>query len=210
MKKAGARQTEKPKGRPLLVDGRKGEPEEASYARFVMGPVLTAAVTVESFSFKLPGVDVQLPDLVNELAAQCKAVHSGDLRQSESMLMAQANSLNAIFNKLAWMAKENLGTNFDVAERLLRLGMKAQTQCRATLETLSTIKNPPVVIARQANVTSGPQQVNNGVAREIETKPNKLLEQSNGKWLDEGAASRASGGDQAMATVGAIDRTEDA
>ena len=28
-------------------------------------------------------------------------------------------------------------------------------------ETINTIKNPPVVIAKQANITSGPQQVNN-------------------------------------------------
>jgi hypothetical protein len=48
-----------------------------------------------------------------------------------------------------------------------------------------------VVIAKQANVTSGPQQINNGIplARENEIKPNELLEQSNGKWLDSGAAS---------------------
>lgn len=32
----------------------------------------------------------------------------------------------------------------------------------ATLETLANIKNPPVVLARQANITTGPQQVNNG------------------------------------------------
>jgi hypothetical protein len=44
----------------------------------------------------------------------------------------------------------------------MRLALKAQSQCRATLETLSAIKNPPVVFARQANITNGPQQVNNG------------------------------------------------
>jgi len=33
-----------------------------------------------------------------------------------------------------------------------------------TLETLATIKNPPVVFARQANVNNGGQQVNNGAA----------------------------------------------
>jgi hypothetical protein len=41
---------------------------------------------------------------------------------------------------------------------------KAQNQCRMTLETLSTIKNPPVVYAKQANIAHGPQQVNNGTA----------------------------------------------
>lgn len=33
---------------------------------------------------------------------------------------------------------------------------------RATLETLAAIKNPPMVYPRQANLTTGPQQVNGG------------------------------------------------
>ena len=46
----------------------------------------------------------------------------------------------------------------------MRMAMKAQNQCRMTLETLATIKNPPVVFARQANINNGgQQQVNNGV-----------------------------------------------
>ena len=91
----------------------------------------------------------------------------------------------------------------------MRLALKAQSQCRATLETLATIKNPPVVIARQANISSGPQQVNNGPfprAEGIESTPNELLEQTNGERLDTGAASEAIGSDPAMATVGAVHR----
>jgi hypothetical protein len=37
----------------------------------------------------------------------------------------------------------------------LRLGLKAQSQCRATLETLAAIKNPrPVAFVQQANYCS--------------------------------------------------------
>jgi hypothetical protein len=43
----------------------------------------------------------------------------------------------------------------------MRMALKAQAQCRATLETLATIKNPSVVFARQANIAQGPQQANN-------------------------------------------------
>jgi hypothetical protein len=42
----------------------------------------------------------------------------------------------------------------DEIDRYLRLGLKAQSQCRATLETLVQIKNPPVVVARQANIAA--------------------------------------------------------
>ena len=46
----------------------------------------------------------------------------------------------------------------------LRLALKAQAQSRATAEALAAIKQGPVVIARQANIAHGPQQVNNGPA----------------------------------------------
>jgi len=75
------------------------------------------------------------------------------------------------------------------------------------------MKNPPLVYARQANVTSGPQQVNNGLplrarTRKSNSRPNKLMEESDGQRLDPGAAGQAIGSDPAMATVGAIDRPE--
>ena len=38
----------------------------------------------------------------------------------------------------------------------MKLALKAQNQCRMTLETLAAIKNPPVIYARQANFANGP------------------------------------------------------
>ena len=74
--------------------------------------------------------------------------------------------------------------------RYLRLALKAQSQRRATLETLATIKNPPVIYAKQANITSGPQQVNTGtlpapVGGENAIAQYKLLEQQHGQWVAE-------------------------
>ena len=41
---------------------------------------------------------------------------------------------------------------------------KRQAQCRATLEALAEIKNPrPVAFVKQANISGGHQQVNNGM-----------------------------------------------
>jgi hypothetical protein len=91
----------------------------------------------------------------------------------------------------------------------MRLALKAQSQSRATVETLAAIKNPPVVYARQANFAAGHQQVNNGVqasgAREIESPPTKLLEADHGERMDTGTTSAARGANQAMETVGALD-----
>lgn len=77
----------------------------------------------------------------------------------------QATALDAIFTALAHRASVNLGHYPETAERYLRMALKAQSQCRMTLESLATIKNPPVVYARQANINhGGQQQVNNGEA----------------------------------------------
>ena len=43
----------------------------------------------------------------------------------------------------------------------------AQSNCRATVEALAYMQNPPTVFARQANIASGPQQINNGVEGRI-------------------------------------------
>ncbi|HQN47653.1 MAG TPA: hypothetical protein PK034_11470, partial [Rugosibacter sp.] len=97
-------------------------------------------------------------------------------------------------------------------ETALRLALKAQSQCRATLETLANIKNPPVVYAKQANVTTGPQQINNGPqaastgTREKVFEENKLKELSHEKQqgLDAGAPGTAGGthpGAKALAEV---------
>jgi hypothetical protein len=119
------------------------------------------------------------------------------------MMTTQAHTLDAIFNYLARRAKD--AEYLNQFEQYLKLGLRAQSQCRATWEALSAIKNPPVAgYVNQANIAHGPQQVNNGApndkprARENQNSQNELLEQK--------AAGKA---DPAMATVGEIDGAED-
>ncbi len=96
----------------------------------------------------------------------------------------------------------------------MRMALRAQSQCRATLETLSNIKHPPVVYAKQANITTGPQQINNGTAapraRESDSEQTQLLEASNDQRLDTGEASPTSQGDKALEAVGKVNRTKNA
>ena len=116
--------------------------------------------------------------MAGELLKQAKAARDGDIGQGESMLITQAHTLDAIFNNLARRAARNFGEYLQAGETYMRLALKAQSQCRATLETLAAVKNPPIVYARQANIAAGPQQVNNGVdpsrARENEIQQSKL------------------------------------
>ncbi len=74
------------------------------------------------------------------------------------------------------------------------------------METAATITNPPIVYATQANVTTGPQQVNNGMplsspARESVLEQTQLLETEDGKWMDTRVAGAAGGGDTALAAL---------
>lgn len=127
------------------------------------------------------------------------------------LLASQVIAMNAIFANLASRAKH--ATYVDHFDKYMRLALKAQGQCRATAETLALMKNPPV-FARQANIASGPQQVNNvlnsGPARaEIsESVPNKLLEAH--ERLDGCTTEAARDRDSTMAAVGTVHRPQDA
>jgi hypothetical protein len=145
------------------------------------------------------------------LQKRVDAVKGGDLSSAEAMLTAQAAALNSLFLELTKRSGTNMGAHMGVMETYMRLALKAQSQCRATLEALVAIKNPPVVYARQANFAAGHQQVNNGAlahAGRTQSQPNKLLEAEHGtsERLDPRAAGKAGGGHQALETVGAIDR----
>ena len=123
--------------------------------------------------------------------------------------MAQVISLNLIFTALA--RRSLAQTQVSHLDIFLRLALKAQNQCRMTLETLATIKNPPVLFARQANINNGGQlQVNNDAApsqttraAKTETSKTELLEASDDKRLDTGTQGAAGGADPHMETVGA-------
>jgi hypothetical protein len=109
--------------------------------------------------------ELSLTDCAKVLKHTAQGLNDGDLSAAVTMLSAQAVALNAMFGELARRSSLNMSQYIDASERYMRLALKAQGQCRATLETLATIKNPPVVFARQANINNGgQQQVNNGPA----------------------------------------------
>jgi len=102
-------------------------------------------------------------DLNDEIRQKVERVWAGDMQGVEAMLVGQAISLQAVYANFAYRAALQVGDPAGATETYMKLALKAQSQCRATLETLVAIKNPTVVYARQANVTSGPQQINNGI-----------------------------------------------
>jgi hypothetical protein len=178
-------------------------------AKVALFPSLNAAAVLCDYIKPLGEHD--LISLNSQVRASIEEVQAGDLSEAEGMLMGQAQALQAMFMNFAKRASYQ--KQVSNIESLVRMALKAQNQCRMTLETLANVKNPPVVIARQANIAHGPQQVNNDAARNTPaprtgsraTKPdraNELLEAKNGERLDTRATGTAGSAHPSMATVG--------
>jgi hypothetical protein len=149
-------------------------------------------------------------ETMEALSEAVSSVKAGDLSGPEAILVSQAHSLSAIFTELARRSALNMGEYIEASEKYMRLALKAQAQCRATIETIATLKNPPMVFARQANISAGPQQVNNGLAPRAEVssnRPNELLEQSHEPRLDPGASRQTGSCNPALVPVEASDRS---
>jgi hypothetical protein len=196
---------------PMLTAG-DGAEFARSAARKLTKPEVVAAAVIEQWQRDTHDVN----ELVTELGRQVEAVNGGDLRRAEGMLIAQAHSLDSIFAVLARRATSQ--EYLKQWEAYMRMAMKAQNQCRMTLETLATIKNPPAVFARQANINNGgQQQVNNGMpvtstrtgapAQETQSAPNELSEGSHELLQDTGASQAPSGTHPHMEPVEEIYRS---
>jgi hypothetical protein len=196
----------KPTDRPRLI------------AQMAVTPSLQAASTIKKWSHAVSD-ELDITGLIDELRQQAETASGGDLIRQEAMLAIQAHTLDTIFNELARRAQANMGQGqyLDAADRYMRLALKAQSQCRATIEALAEMKHPkPVAFVQQANIAHGPQQVNNASAapesaraRKSENMPNKLLEQKYEQWVDSGAMQAAGGGDSPLETLGPVHRATD-
>ena len=191
----------------------------ATPAQIVSSHAATVA-TVQAATGMAPWLKLSVgePDLtalIDKIGEQTDAMRRGDMSDIESMLFAQALTLQATFTALSRRAAVNAGEYIGATDTYLRLALKAQGQCRATLETLANIKNPrPFAFVKQANIANGPQQVNNGNIDGDGTRPrareqnentqNELLTDSratHGNPMDSSAASAASTSNPNVATV---------
>ena len=150
------------KSRRMTLRLRPGETSDQAKAGMAVQGIVANASATAAFQGDDHG-EMSLDDLIDALQAHGRNVNRADLSGVEQMLAAQSVTLNAVFTQLARRASRNMDSSrhLGAAEIYLRLALKAQGQCRATLESLAAIKNPPVVIAKQMNVANGPQQVNN-------------------------------------------------
>jgi hypothetical protein len=175
-----------------------------------LSPEAMASAVAVAFGKEVCGeIDHQrFYEVLHELNAK------GDsLRTSEKMLLSQAHALNVMFANLARRGQR--AETMSQFEGFMRMALRSQNQARMTLETLATIKNPPVVFAKQANIANN-QQVNNGeavpVARgETGNRPNEQwrIGHDKGQSLDGGTLQGAIGSRASLEAVATVNRSKD-
>lgn len=192
----------------LQVELGIGETTSQAMARIVTSPeclsasVLTICQNIDQS---------QINEMTDELRKQTSAVHGNDLTRIESMLSAQAHTLDGLFARLATNALTS--TDLNKLERYMKLALKAQSQSRATLQTLAEMKAPKqIAFVRQANI-GNQVHVNNDNSpsrsrtEKIKKEPSEVLEIKHGERLDAREAGSASRNDSAMASLGAKHRS---
>lgn len=193
------------------------KPEDHANADFWLHPSTAAVSVIQPYS------EGAMPDInCDALAANLRSAMDPEVYKENSlaMLYGQAMALQSMFVELSRRA-----INQDMLKQYethMRLALRAQNQCRMTLETLSNVQNPPMVFAKQANINNGgQQQVNNGPefleplkarthpgGEKTTSEQTELLENRDGERMDFGAQTTAGRVDQGLATLGEINGAE--
>ena len=190
----------------LRVELQHGDSQSEKLAALATDGALTA-ITLQAYAGG--GKELGVTELLTAMRKAGDETVAGDMGRFERVLTHQFLTLDALFNNLA--QRSGRQDSFKGIEVLMRLALKAQSQARATAETLALMKNPMPYI-RQANIANGPQQVNNGSfqnstrtrasAAKTQTPPNELLEHQHGNTLDIGAQAAAGRANKKLETVG--------
>ena len=145
----------------LYVDAEITSPEKI--AAVGLDPIVRAAITQQEYTATFTA---DLPVMVKQLRERCNKSLT-----PEKTLIAQALTLDSIFNSLATQAAcVGWNTNTDKAEKLLRLAFKAQAQCAKTLqvalmaqEIAKTARNE--LIVNENGVNHGTEKMVEGTTR---------------------------------------------
>lgn len=177
---------EKRKADCLQVMEQEQKSREQQVAEISLNPITLNTNTARVFSSGVFG-ELAITESIEVVRKMTDAVVQGsNLNELEELLTTQAVALNGIFNYLALRAHTNIGHYPETVERYMKLALKAQSQCRSTIEAINEIKNPSsATFVRQANIGNA-VQVNNGKPNltsthagartgEKQTEPNKLL-----------------------------------
>jgi len=190
--------------KPQVLEIKRGkdQSEEEALAEFKSKSEYLSTAVIESFGVSI-GDDFNFPSTIKTLEKTIQQIKSGDLSKIEEMYISQAMALEMMFTSLARRAKAQ--EKLLQYETHMRFALKAQNQCRATLQALVQLKQPSnTTFVKQANIAQGHQQVNNLAEKNI-TPQNELLE-DNYAQLDTGTTTTPKGIDTTLEALGKINR----
>ena len=189
LSKSGEQTTPAKKPQALTLRAKAGDDMPMTKAKATTRASINSALVVNAYQTNIMGGDVDLDGLVANMQVNFKAVSDGDMSTMEAMLVGQATALQTMFTSLAMRAASQEYLN--QYQTYMALALKAQAQSRATISALVDLKYPrQATFVKQANISNGHQQVNNGAVSgqseqpharvgDSQTEPNKLLECQN-------------------------------
>lgn len=215
--------------RVLRVTSAKGQSVPEALAQNAFDPSTNGLFAALSWTDKTIG-QTGVNEALGVVTTYAEQAAAGDLSAAKRMLMAESIALNAMFTEMSRKAADCLvvdgekGTwqikGASAMQICMNVALKAQSQCRTTLEALNELVNPrSVAFIKQANLANGPQQINNGngvappaapARGETQNAPNTLLQENPSERLDTRAPQAAGRVDQELATVGAVHGAQDA
>ncbi|MHB1926719.1 MAG: hypothetical protein ACYCRD_05570 [Leptospirillum sp.] len=214
-KKTGERKPVQDK--TVVIAQEPNKTRERQIADLHHSPVFRAYAGGKYFNKHWIGGEMDPNHCMASLRERVAKVRDGNMSGVEATLVAQADTLDLIFNAFLRQAiNDNISPQY---ETFMRLALKAQSQCRCTLETLAEIKNPqPTAFIKQQN-NAGIQQVNNNISNDVrahpgagenKNQPNELSERREDvEALDPRTTQATIGNDPRMEALGEIHRTED-
>ncbi|MDA9625669.1 hypothetical protein N9S57_02750 [Luminiphilus sp.] len=141
-----------------VVKGKTELETAERIAKLAVSPEMSSQRVVAA-SERDKGLDeyLDIPQLMVVLKAESGRLSEGKSEDVGPILANQALALQSLFSRLTERALSQ--SHMSNIEAFMRLALRAQSQCRATLQTLSTLNKSPTVYARHANVATN-QQLN--------------------------------------------------
>lgn len=144
--------------RQLNIEVEPGKSQARKLAEVALDPNAHAMATANLFGKGTFGPQ-PITDSYEVIQSHAKAAISGDLANQKAMLAGQATALNAIFSEMARRAALNMGEYVGATESYMRLALKAQAQCRSTIEALDRLTSGHVQTVKHVHVNEGGQAV---------------------------------------------------
>lgn len=150
--------TNKKASTQLHIAEQAGKSKERQLAEIALDPAAQSLSPVQQFTKSAFG-EQDVSSLFGALQGQIDKMKGGDISEARAMLAGQAIALNAIFSEIARRAGCNMGEYLQATQLYMNLALKAQAQCRATIEALDRLTNGHVQTVKHVHVSEGGQAV---------------------------------------------------